>query len=319
MDAAEVPFIAAADVRRLTPMAVLINALRIAFLEGVDVPPRLAYDLGDGASLLLMPAWKLEGASPHVGVKVATVFPMARPAVSGLYLLLNGRTGSPKAILDGAMLTARRTAAASALASQMLSRANAQTLLLAGTGTLCLHLVEAHSTVRPLTQILIWGRDSARAEEKAVEGRAAGYPCASIASIDAAVSQADIVSTATLSTIPLIKGNLLRPGTHLDLVGAFRPEMAEADPESFRRALVFVDTMEGALDEAGDLLQAIATGAMSAAEIEGDLARLCSGTNPGRNGDDHAITLFKSVGTSLEDFTGANVVFEAWAREKVGR
>jgi ornithine cyclodeaminase len=112
---------------------------------------------------------------------------------------------------------------------------------------------------------------------------------------------------------------LLGPGTHLDLVGAFRPGMAEADPESFRRARVFVDTMDGALDEAGDLLLAIADGATSAADIEGDLAELCSGAHPGRNGDDHAITLFKSVGTSLEDFAGANVVFEAWSREQVIR
>jgi ornithine cyclodeaminase len=314
-----VPFITAAEVRRLSPMTVLIDALGAAFSAGASVPPRVAHDLGGGASLLLMPAWNLEGPAPHVGVKVATVFPQARPAVNGLYLLLSGSSGIPKAILDGSMLTARRTAAASALASRMLSSTSAKTLLVVGTGTLCLHLVEAHSAVRPLARILIWGRDPARAEEKAAEGRAAGYPCAAVASVDEAVGRADIISTATLSTAPLIKGALVRPGTHLDLVGAFRPEMAEADPACFGRARVFVDTMEGALDEAGDLLQAIAAGTVSKADIEADLAALCTGRHPGRTGDDGAVTLFKSVGTSLEDFAAANVVFAAWTHERAGR
>jgi ornithine cyclodeaminase/alanine dehydrogenase-like protein (mu-crystallin family) len=193
----------------------------------------------------------------------------------------------------------------------MLARPEARRLLVIGTGALCLHLIEAHAAVRPLAEILIWGRDAAKAERKAAEARAAGYPCTAAAALDDAVADVDIVSAATLSTMPLIKGALLRPGTHVDLIGAFRPEMCEADSVAFAHAHVFVDTMEGALEEAGDLLQAIEGGVMSAADIEADLAALCTGQHPGRPRDPGAITLFKSVGSSLEDLAAAQVVFDA--------
>lgn len=174
-----------------------------------------------------------------------------------------------------------------------------------------------NAAVRSLHEVLIWGRDPIKAERRAFEARAAGHRCTAAESLDEAVRRADIISTATLATTPLIKGSLLRPGTHLDLVGAFRPEMCEADAEAFSRARVFVDTLEGALHEAGDLLQAIETGALAFADIEADIAALCNESHPGRGQDANAITLFKSVGSSLEDLTGARVVFAAWMRERV--
>jgi ornithine cyclodeaminase len=220
--------------------------------------------------------------------------------------MLDASTGQPAAILDGAELTARRTAAASALASRYLSRDDAASLLMVGAGKLAPHLVRAHATVRPLGQVMIWARRPEEARRLAAELAGEGVATTPVSDLEAAVRSADIVCSATLATEPLIRGSWLHEGHHLDLVGAFRADMREADGAAVSRADVYVDTVAGALGEAGDIVQAMARGELEKSDIVGDLSGLCRGTCPARRSRE-AITLFKSVGTALEDLAAAEL------------
>lgn len=287
----------------------LIDALDAAFRSsGEAMPVRQTYDVGTPDTpghLLTMPAWD---RGRTLGVKLVSVFPRnaARGigAVSSLYVLLDGRTGQPTALVDGEALTNRRTAAASALASRYLSRRDSRTLLVVGTGHVASHLPEAHRAVRPIETVLVWGRTAQRATALAARLREKGFSATPVSDLPAAVAEADIVSCATTSDAPLVHGRDLRPGTHLDLVGAFTPAMRECDDAAVLRARVFVDTRAGALAEAGDLLQPIAAGTWSADQVCGELHDLAGGQCKGRRDDDE-ITLFKSVGAALEDLTAA--------------
>jgi ornithine cyclodeaminase len=213
-------------------------------------------------------------------------------------------TGELLAILDGGELTARRTAAASALASRYLSRKDSATLLIVGTGRLSLNLIEAHAAVRPVKRVMIWGRDAARADAVAQRAAGLGLSASAVTDLAAAVSEADIISCCTLSETALIEGAWLKPGTHVDLIGAFKPSMRESDDEVVRRATIFVDTRAGALSEAGDIIQPIRAGVITADNIVADLADLAGGIHRGRASAGE-ITLFKSVGASLEDLAAA--------------
>ncbi len=325
--------ITAAEIEEALTWADLIEALRTAFRGGIATPPRHHHTIprpgGADAALLLMPAWTDFAAQGHaetgfVGVKVVSVFPgnaaLARPSVSGVYLLLAGRTGEPVAALDGRALTLWRTAAASALAARYLAREDASRLLLVGAGALAPYLIRAHASVRPIEEVLVWNRTTERAEGVArklnaflsTEGglsrwRGQRYAVRATSDLEDAVRGADIVSCATLSDEPLVKGDWLKPGAHLDLVGAFTPTMRETDDEALRRARVFVDTRTGALEEAGDIVQAIASGAMTEGDIAADLFELTAGEKAGRRFYDQ-ITAFKSVGASLEDLAAAELV-----------
>ncbi|HEY4369656.1 MAG TPA: ornithine cyclodeaminase family protein [Steroidobacteraceae bacterium] len=294
----------------------LIEALEVAFAGEVEVPDRTQHQIqvpghADG-TLLLMPAWR---AGSILGIKLVTVFPgnleNNLPSVGASYLLLNATTGQTLAMLDGAELTARRTAAASALASKYLSRADSATLLMVGTGKLAPYLIRAHATVRPLKRVLIWGRrpESARRLADSLGADSLGnapYSITAVADLESAVKAADIVSCATLATEPLIKGRWLREGQHLDLVGAFTPQMSEADGEAVSVADVYVDTRAGAIAEAGEIVQALASGVLKKADIVGDLFDLARGTCPQRRSP-KTITLFKSVGSALEDLAAAEL------------
>jgi alanine dehydrogenase len=302
----------AETVARALPYDQLIDALNTAFAADVEVPLRAHHTVpvpdGTDGTLLLMPAWS-EGQS--IGIKVATVFPdnadLGSPAVFASYLLLSAETGVPVAVLDGTEITVRRTAAASALASRYLSREDSTRLLMVGTGNLAPHMVLAHASVRPIEQVSVWGRREEAATDLAGRLEAAGLQAMVVTDLEEAVATADIVSCATLASEPLISGNWLLPGQHLDLVGAFTPTMREADDEALKRADVYVDTRAGALSEAGEIVQGIANGAISEDRICGELSELANGTVDGRR-DDAAITLFKSVGTALEDLAAAELV-----------
>jgi ornithine cyclodeaminase len=296
----------------------LINALATMFRDGCVMPVRHhhAVDVpGEAeAMLLLMPAWQ---PGQYIGVKLVSVFPdnhlRGLPAIHGSYLLSSGRTGELLAVLDGGELTARRTAAASALAARYLAREDASRLLVVGTGRLSLNLIEAHSRVRSIEDVMIWGRDKDKASLAAVEAKALGYPVRVVDDLEAAARQADIISCATLSRSPLIRGAWLKPGSHLDLIGAFTKDMRESDDEAVRRARVFVDTRAGAFAEAGDILQPIAAGVIDRDHVLGELAELVGGAE-GRKGPED-ITLFKSVGAALEDLAGAILAYEAAHRD----
>jgi ornithine cyclodeaminase len=305
--------VSAAEVARYLTWEGLIKRLHTTFVNGVESPPRHHHAMyrPDGeATMLLMPAWETVG---YIGVKMVNVFPQNAqhnlPAISGLYLLSEGKHGQPLACIDGSELTRRRTAAASALAAKALARQDAETLLVVGTGKLAPMVIEAHASVRPIKRVLVWGRSAEKATAVA-NAYADRFDTQVVSELQKAVTQADIVSCVTLSTEPLIKGEWLTSGTHVDLIGAFRPQMRETDAECLRRADVFVDTYAGAKGEAGDILQAIEEGAFRFEDIKADLAEVLLGARPGRTAED-TITLFKSVGASLEDLAAAIEVWEA--------
>ncbi len=292
--------------------ASLIDALDAAFRSATTSPGRTSHVIeradGETGTLLLMPAWQ---ADREIGIKLVTVFPgnarRGLGSVQASYVLLDGDTGVPRAYLDGDELTLRRTGAASALAARYLAREDASTFLMIGAGNLAPHLIRAHATVREYAQILVWARRPDAASALAHDVADAAETVRAVSDLEAAVREADVISAATLSAEPLIRGEWLHEGQHLDLVGAFTPEMREADAEVMRRARVFVDTREGALAEAGDLLQAIDAGAMRSADIVAELAELALGEVDGRLTDGE-ITVFKSVGTALEDLCASQLV-----------
>ena len=292
----------------------LVEALRQMFRARAEMPVRHHHRIplpgGADGTLLLMPAWQ---AGRHLGVKMVTVFPdnarAALPSVMGAYLLLDGKTGEPLALMDGPALTARRTAAASALAASYLARPDCERLLMVGTGALAPHLIEAHASVRPIVNVLIWGRDPEKAAKLAHRLDRRNLKVAATTDLANAVRGAHVVCCATLSTAPLIEGHWLPLGVHLDLVGAFRPDMREADDECLRRARVFVDTRAGALTEAGDIVQPLRAGLLREDDIAGDLFDLARGSRAGRRYHDQ-ITLFKSVGTAIEDLAAAQLALD---------
>jgi alanine dehydrogenase len=306
----------AASVERLLDDGRLIDAIATLFREGCEAPLRHHHTIetgGAAATLLLMPAWRNQR---HLGIKIVTVFPDngARnlPAVIGQYLLLSAQTGEPLALMDGTALTRRRTAAASALASRFLSRADSFRLLMVGTGALAPHLIRAHATVRPIREVAIWGRTPAKAVALAERFNTGDLAPLKIAAhvaydIERTIDAADIISCATLAQQPLVHGAWLKKGQHLDLVGGFTPSMREADDEAVRRSRVFVDTRQGASREAGDIVQPLSNGALEAEGIVADLFELCRGEQRGRQAAGE-ITLFKSVGTALEDLAAAELV-----------
>jgi ornithine cyclodeaminase/alanine dehydrogenase-like protein (mu-crystallin family) len=306
------PSFSAADVHAALDYRRLADALEASFRDGGEpMPVRQSYDVGASgqpAHLLTMPAWR-RGRS--LGVKLVTVFPQNAQrglgSVSSLYVLMDGATGQPRAVVDGDALTNRRTAAASALASRFLSRPDSRTLLIVGTGHLAPHLAAAHSAIRPIERILVWGRNEERALALAEALQRPGLDAAAVSDLPLAIGEADIISAATTSSQPLITGRHLRPGTHLDLVGAFTPQMRESDDEAVLRSEVFVDTYQGALAEAGDLLAPIAAGCWSADKICADLHELAAGLKPGRRSVND-ITLFKSVGAAIEDLVAAELL-----------
>jgi len=307
----QLPFYSAAQVHAALDYTVLAEALRAAFREGCEAPLRHVHDVtGKGDRLLLMPAWR---PGEDLGVKLVTVFPRNRErgiaTVSALYVLLDGASGHPRALLDGEALTLRRTAAASALAATYLARRDSATLLVIGTGALAPHMARAHCALRPISRLLLWGRKPERAQALAAQLCDEGLPAQALAELPAALALADIVSCATTATEPVVCGRLVRAGTHIDLVGGFTPQMREADDDLIARAEIYVDTYDGALREAGDLVQPLTSGLLGRERVRAELAQLVSGAHPGRRNADE-ITLFKSVGTALEDLCAARLVLE---------
>jgi len=305
---------AATVVTRLTPRA-LVSALERMFRDGCTAPARHHHTIPvpglPDATLLLMPAW-VDGR--HLGIKLVTVFPgnsaSTLPAVSAAYILMDATTGEVRAMIDGGELTARRTAATSALAARHLARADATSLLVVGTGRIARQLAQFHVALRPaLTTVRIWGRSPPHAVALAQDLGAVGIRASVAPDLAAAASEADIISAATLATEPLISGCWVQPGTHVDLVGGYTPAMREGDDVLIEKARVFVDTRDGALQEAGDIVSPVMRGLLRP-EAVFDLHDLCRGTHPGRERDED-ITVFKSVGAALEDLAAAILVVES--------
>jgi len=293
---------------------ILIEALRKAFSSKITAPERVQHTIknknGSDASLLLMPAWKI---GEHIGIKIVSVFPENTTnnmsAVHANYFLMNANDGKPVAVMDGTELTLRRTACASALAADYLVKKNVDTLLMIGTGNLAPHMIKAHCVVRNYSRILIWGRNEEKAKRLALSLNIKDKEIVAKNDLKEALNVADVISCATLTQKPLIMGDWIKPGQHLDLVGAFTPDMAEADSKAIAMSKIVVDTYEGALSESGELINALKEGRIKKKHILSDLRELVLEEKNIRK-DSNDITLFKSVGTALEDLAAAKLVIE---------
>jgi alanine dehydrogenase len=305
----------AEQVRARAPLPELVDCLERAFLRGATVPRRLDLTANEGPvgrHFLVMPAIDRDGTSV---AKLVTYVPdnpaRGLPTIQAVIVVFSSE-GVPLALLDGSMVTRLRTAAASALASKFLSRLDSSRLTLVGTGALAPWMASAHATARPVGRIDVWGRRPERVQATIAAIReivAPGIEVLAAASLEESVRSADIVTCATSSSTPLIAGRWLQPGAFVDLVGSFTPNAREADDDVMRRARIFVDTFEGALFEAGDLIDPLSRGVITRGQVEGELADLVGGRVPGRQGSDE-ITLFKSVGSALEDLAAARLIIQ---------
>jgi len=307
--------VTAAEIDAALSFPALVDALAEAFRADVVTPPRHHHTVardGADATLLLMPAWTGAVLGGFLGVKIVSVFPdnggKGLPSVLGTYLLMDGETGRPVAALDGTRLTLWRTAAASALAARHLARPEAARMAMVGAGALAPFLIRAHAGQRPITSVKLWNHNAERARQVAAELASQGLPVEATENLEEAVREADLVSCATLSTAPLVHGAWLDPGAHLDLVGAFNLAMREADDAALQRASVYIDT-PAARTEGGDVALALASGAIAADHVKGDLFALCRSEAPGRVRADE-ITAFKSIGTAIEDLAAAMLVWK---------
>jgi len=309
-------FVPAEQVHRLLDYAALVDTLAEAHRGEKPVVDRseLHHEQaaeGGRQSFLNLPAW-IPGRA--MGIKMITVMPANEkvwnlPTVHAVYQLFNGTTGEPLAAIDGSALTLRKTAADSALGARLLARDNVETMLLLGAGAMAPHLIEAHCVVRPsIRTVVIWNRTYEKAQRLAAEASIAGVSVTATDDIETAVRQADLISSATSATVPIVKGDWLKPGCHLDLVGSFTPDMRETDDEVVRRSTLFVDSRWFAVHQPGDLAQPIADRLISEDDIAADLFELCSGAHDGRAHDDE-ITFFKNGGGAhLDLFTALHIL-----------
>lgn len=306
-------FIDKDEIKKVLDFPSLIEALRVAFISDIKVPSRHHHDFGNpkagiDSTLLLMPAWE---ESQSLGVKIVTVSPNNAkydlPAIQGIYLLFDAEKGGIEALIEGKTLTAKRTAAASALASSYLSREDSSSMLMIGTGALSSELIRAHASVRDIKNVFIWGRNKSKAQKIADELKGE-FNIKAIDNIEDEISNVDIISSATLSVDPLVLGKFLKAGQHVDLVGSYKPNMREADDELIKTVDIYIDS-DMAKKETGDIKIPLETKTISEDDIKADLFQLTREEKKGRTSDS-SITLFKSVGHGLEDLAAAKLVKE---------
>ncbi|MCT2593343.1 ornithine cyclodeaminase family protein [Streptomyces sp. N2-109] len=303
-------FDAAQTARRLDYES-LIPALRSGMTADAVVPPRQHYSLDDGkeATLLVMPAWNRE----FLGVKLVDVFPRnaerGMPALSSAYVLAEGATGTHLALIDGGELTRRRTVGTAALGASLLSREDSRVHLIVGTGHIGSAVHDAYAAVRGGIETTLvadpYNPEGARALARALAER--GVNAVAAGDLQAAAGQADIITTCTLAREPVLRDAWIAPGTHLDLIGSFRPDMHEVESSLLGRSTVFIDH-DAARTEAGELVSGFAEGVLTGEDIAATLPELCPRTNPRPRADDE-ITVFKTVGTGLADLIAAVTVY----------
>lgn len=300
-----------ASTRDALPFGRLVSCLETMFRQGCTVPKRHVHQVEAGGAqgtVLIMPAWN----DQYLGIKTVNVYPgngrLGLPGLFAAYSLFNSKTGELLAQMDGNVITARRTAAASALAASRLARKDARRLLILGAGRVASLLPMAYGAVMPLESVSIWSRNLQAAENMATSLLNQGISAHAVSDLPSALKEADMVSSATLATEPILQGAWLHDGMHVDLIGGFTPQMREADDEVFAGASIFVDTPE-ALEKSGDLLGPLARGVIVPSHVMANLTELCTGQHPGRRHEDER-TVFKSVGSALEDLAAAMVVFE---------
>ncbi|KAJ7000194.1 hypothetical protein D5086_008324 [Populus alba] len=289
----------------------------------LHTPIRQSYDLSKSSSLLLMPSWSSTPSLPYIGVKLVTYFPqnsaLNLPGIHASYVLFSSTTGQTLASMDGTVLTLYRTSCVSGLASKILARNDSKVLVMVGAGALAPHLIKAHLAARPsLQKVIIWNRTAKKASDLAEKLKKEciandGVCFESNGNLEEIIGLGDIVSCATNADAPLVKGEKLKQGAHLDMVGSFKETMRECDDEAIRRGRVFVDN-EAALVEAGELVGAFERGVTKKEDV-GFLVELIKGEQVGRKNSEE-ITVFKSVGSAVVDLLAAQLVYESCIKDK---
>lgn len=290
------------------------------FTKDIKSPARPHYPIennhGDPNMLLLMPAWQVDN---FIGIKIITVFKdngtKGLNTINGTYLLIDGKTGQPISTFDATSITSKRTAATSALAASYLAKPESKTHTMLGTGQLCNELILAYTSIFPIEKINIWGRNLGKATTKVEQLKSLNIHAKVVEDKPKILADSDIISAATYSKTPIVEGEFISPGTHVDLVGSYLPDYREADDEVIKKARLFIDT-SAALHETGDLIIPINQGVIEESDISGTLIELCKGQIPGRK-DKREITFFKSVGYALEDLAIAIYLYKKHKDENV--
>lgn len=293
----------------------LIEALREIFQSDYTMPVRHHHFYktaeGDDNTLILMPVWNSE----YMGMKQVTVAPANAsrdmPSIFAQYILSNSNTGEPLAMMNATELTARRTACTSALAASYLCREDAKNLLVVGGGSVAKHLVQAHMAVRNFKKVNVWMRNSVKLEEFVASLKKQGIQAEAVTDLEESARHADLIACATLSKTPVIKGDWVKSGTHLDMIGSHKPDTRETDDDAIRKSTIFVDSRAGALHETGELALPIADGIITEDDVKADIVELIKGIHPGRTSDDE-VTLFKSAGLAIEDLAAALLVYKSY-------
>jgi ornithine cyclodeaminase len=306
-------FIAKEEVARLCAYAPLIQSLARGLLEPTESPPRSHFNPNhDTSVVLIMPAWK---PGRIMGTKIISIWPennaSGKATVSAVYVVTSCEDGSTLAVIDGTELTLRRTAAAAALAAQILARRGSKKLAVLGSGALASHMAMAHHSVFDLTEITIWGRQIDRAQAVVDALAKVGIAARASTDLQSTLAGTDMVAAVTTATTPFIRSEWVKPGTHLGLIGAFTASMAEAEPQLLCQARLFADTRAGVLEKGGEVLQALRAGLIQPADVRAELAELVSASAPatGRSSEQD-ITVFKSVGFAALDLIAAEHVLQ---------
>ncbi len=298
------------------PFPTLVDELAALHLEPIGLVDEMLMESKDAAGnvshFFIRGGWQPEKA---VGAKVITIFPRnneARewPSIQAVYILFEGINGTPIACLDGTALTWIKTAADSALGSKLLSRDNIESMLMIGAGRMALHLVRAHCQVRPsLQRVHIWNRTMSKAEALSTElaGLFPDIHFSPTSDIEAGARETDLICSAIASKEPILQGQWLKPGVHVDLIGAYTPDMREADDECLRRGSLFVDARATTVHHIGELMIPLANGVISEDDVLADLSDLCQQGHPGRRSDDE-ITIFKNGGGGHLDLMCARLL-----------
>ena len=294
------------------PYPLLVEALAQGLQQFAQTPARSFFSPNQDAScVMIMPAWR-----PHqmMGVKLVSVWPennaKGESAVSAVYVVISCLDGRPLAVLDGTELTLRRTAAAAALAAKRLARENSETLAVLGTGSLSVPLVQAHTDTMRFKNVLVWGRQFHKTQRVVKQLKELGIEVRAMGDLEETLALSDVVAVATTATEPFLKADWVKPGTHISLVGAFTPQMAEAEPVLMARAQLFADCRASVLEKGGEVFQAIKQGLVLDSDIIADLAELTAQSDRNWRHDGQAITVFKSVGFALLDLIAAEVVMK---------
>jgi len=306
--------ISAEDTEKRLPYHELIDALRATFRNGNKAPLRHHHTIpgngGADATLLLMPAWSMD--SGFGGIKIVNVNPENNahklPSISASYLLFNVKTGQHLCLMDASAMTARRTAAAAALAASYLARPASSRLLVVGAGKVGSQLPDAFRSVLPIDEVLVWNRSPDQSERLVRSLINDGWKASVPDTLEDGVRGADVISCATLAEQPLIKGEWLSPGQHVDLIGSFTPTMREVDDRALQRAKIFIDT-EAAIQESGEFQIPLNSGAIRRDDIGPSLYELCSQEKTWRDSKD--ITIFKGVGHAVEDLAAAVLIYQS--------